>query len=67
MGRKWTLYLGYLRFKLPSSQVCHVEQITNRWVVNGPYILGTPALNSCGSKGTMFGQLCDLVKERGSI
>ena len=26
-----------------------------------------PKLNSYGSKGTMFGQLCDLVKERGSI
>ena len=23
--------------------------------------------NSCGSKGTMFGQLCDVIKERGSI
>ena len=27
---------GYTRVKLPSSQVCDVEQITDRGVVNGP-------------------------------
>ena len=27
----------------------------------------TYSANSCGSKGTMFGQLCDVIKERGSI
>ena len=50
-------YFGYLRFKLPSSQVCHVEQITNRWVVNGPYILGTPALNYPRVKFVMWNKL----------
>ena len=30
--------LGLEAGLLPSSQVCHVEQITNRGVVNGPFI-----------------------------
>ena len=30
-------------------------------------MLSAIAVNSCGYKGTMFGQLLDLVKERGSI